>query len=112
MSIEDKLDRIGSLLERLIDIQLKPPVMAKVETMLNDIAEQRAIKDFYTVGEVAKIVERSENQVRRWCVQGRIKAAKRACGRGNQKEWMISHEDLTAYRSVGLLPSRDLAAAS
>jgi hypothetical protein len=102
MSIEDKLDRMCDLLQTLIDIQLKPPAIAEIKTRLNDIAEQRAIKDFYSVGEVAVIVERSANQVRQWCINGRIKATKRPYGRGLHKEWMIDHEELTRYRSLGL----------
>ncbi len=106
MSIEEKLDRIGSLLEELIALQARPPAIAKIETMLSDLSQQRAVKDHYSVGDVAKIVDRSENQVRRWCVEGRLTAQKRLYGRGNQKEWVISHESLTYYRSLGLRPAQ------
>lgn len=87
--------------DRTIDERLD-----RIEKMLADLIEQRAIKDWYTTAEVGDIVDKSEYTVREWCRQGRVRASKRACGHGNSKEWIVSHEELTRLRNEGLLPFR------
>ena len=77
--------------------------LARIETLLAQIIEQRTTKEFYSTAEVAKILERSEFTVREWCRCGRIWAAKRQTGRGNAKEWMIAHEELVRIQNEGLL---------
>jgi len=84
MTIEERLERIESLLSRLIG---KEPA-----------------KEAYSVADVAKIVGRSQFQVREWCRLGRIKAKKKECGRSRAKEWMIPAGELAAYQSFGLRP--------
>jgi hypothetical protein len=76
----------------------------RIETLLSNLVEQERVKEFYTTGEVAKILGRAEFTVREWCRLHRILAEKRECGRGRSKEWMISHEELTRVRNEGLLP--------
>ncbi len=76
----------------------------RIETALATLIEQRTIKDFYSTDEVAAILEKAPFTVREWCRLGRIHADKRACGRGNAQEWMISHDELTRIRNEGLLP--------
>ena len=90
-AIELRLQQIG---ERLDWVQ------ANIATLV----QQRAVKDFYTTAEIAKILGKAEFTVREWCRLGRIHAQKRACGRGPSLEWMISHEELVRYQSHGLLP--------
>ena len=81
-----------------------------MEAMLLEIhqmlAGQRPKKDWYTVREVAEILERSEFTVREWCRLGRVYADKRACGRGHSQEWIVSAEELKRIRNEGLLPSK------
>lgn len=84
-NIETRLERIESLLNTLID-------------------SQQQHKEFYSVAEVAKILDKAEFTVREWCRLGRVIAEKRKTGRGTAKEWMISHEELVRIQNEGLLP--------
>lgn len=72
--------------------------------LLNTLIAQRAVKDWYTVEEVANTVGRSEWQVREWLRTGRVQGVKRPVGRGRHKEWAVSHEELERYRNHGLRP--------
>ena len=78
--------------------------LERIEAAMDRLVRERTIKENYSVAEVAEIVGRAEFTVREWCRLGRILAKKRACGRGNAGEWMISHEELERLRSQGLLP--------
>jgi len=78
--------------------------LQRIEDALRVLIEQKAIKDWYTTDEAAAIVGKAPFTVREWCRLGRIRAEKRACGRGNSQEWMISHDELTRFRNEGLLP--------
>ncbi len=76
-------------------------------TELRDlVAEQRTLKEWYSTGEAARALDRSEFTTREWSRLGRIRAEKRPCGRGRSQEWMISHAELTRIRNEGLLPLR------
>jgi excisionase family DNA binding protein len=86
MTIEERLDRI--------------------EAMLASLVERERIKDWYTTAEVGKILGMSDYTVREWARNGRIHAAKRPCGRGRSREWVVSHAELTRIRNEGLLPLR------
>ena len=79
--------------------------LERIETLLSALITQKAVKDFYTTAEVAEILCKAEFTVREWCRLKRVSAEKRPCGRGNSKEWIISHEELTRIRNEGLLPS-------
>jgi hypothetical protein len=83
----------GQILERL----------ERIEQTLQALVRERTIEEYYSVAEVAEILGRAEFTVREWCRLGRIWAEKRACSRGNSKEWMISHEELTRIQNQGLL---------
>lgn len=78
--------------------------LENIETLLVQLIDQKASKEYYTTSEVAKILERAEFTVREWCRLGRIWAEKRQCGRGKSKEWMISDVELQRIRNEGLLP--------
>jgi transposase len=78
--------------------------LENIETLLQRIVRDRTIKECYSTAEVAEILGKAEFTVREWCRLGRIWAEKRPCGRGNSKEWMISHEELTRIQNEGLLP--------
>ena len=88
------MDREEELLHRL----------ERIEESLRLLTQQKVIQEFYSTGDVAQILGKAEFTVREWCRLGRIKAAKRSCGRGNSKEWIISHEELQRVQSLGLLP--------
>jgi hypothetical protein len=84
MSIEERLDRI--------------------ESMLAVLVERQTVKDWYSIAEVARMLDKAEYTVREWCRQGRIRARKKPCGRGKGGEWLVSHEELTRLKNEGLLP--------
>ncbi len=81
--------------------------LARIEEKLDTLIQQRLIKEYYSTGEVARIVGRSEFTVRQWCRLRRVHAQKRPSGRGPSREWMISHAELQRIQSEGLLPLRD-----
>ena len=76
----------------------------RIEELLTTLVIQRTVKDWYTTAEVAALLEKAEYTVREWCRQGRIRAKKKAGGRGKGGEWLVSHEELTRLRNEGLLP--------
>lgn len=75
----------------------------RIEDSLRLLLKERVEKRFYSTAEVATIMGKAEFTIREWCRNKRCMAAKRLCGRGNSKEWMISHEELERIRSEGLL---------
>jgi transposase len=78
----------------------------RIESMLAALVEQKTVKDWYATAEVAKMLGRAEYTVREWCRQGRITARKKPCGRGKGGEWLVSHEEVVRLRSEGLRPFR------
>jgi hypothetical protein len=91
----------GNLEERL-DLVLQR--LERIESVLEQLVQQRTVKDWYSTAEVAKHLERAEYTVREWCRQGRIRAKKKPCGRGKGGEWLVSHEELTRLKNEGLFP--------
>jgi len=81
--------------------------LVRIETALQTLITQRTVKDYYTTTEAAELLRKAEFTVREWCRLGRVKAEKRACGRGKSQEWMISHDELERIRCEGLLPNPD-----
>ena len=79
--------------------------LVRIEQALNDIAQQRTIKEWYSTTEAAEILGKAEFTVREWCRLGRVHASKRSCGRGVSQEWIIAHEELQRIRNEGLLPN-------
>lgn len=55
---------------------------------------QLLTKKAYSPSEAAAILGRRAFTVREWCRLRRIKATKRASGRGQANAWEISHEEL------------------
>ena len=78
--------------------------LAKIETLLASLVEQRTIKEWYSTAEVATILGKAEFTVREWCRLGRVHAEKKKSGRGVAGEWIVSHAELTRIRNEGLLP--------
>jgi hypothetical protein len=69
-------------------------------------------KEAYTTEETAAILNKSHVTVREWCRHGRVRATKRACGRGRHHEWQISHAELVRIQNEGLLPLPHLASSA
>lgn len=75
-----------------------------IEAAMTRLLQERQEREHYGVAEFAQAVGRAEFTVREWCRLGRIRAAKRATGRGRAFEWVISHDELLRFRRDGLLP--------
>ena len=75
----------------------------RIENALRQLLREKAEKAYYSTSDVAHILGKAEFTVREWCRNHRVRAQKRPCGRGNSKEWMISHEELERIQSEGLL---------
>lgn len=78
--------------------------VTRIEAAMEVLVSQRLLKDWYATDEAAEILEKAPFTVREWCRLGRIRAEKRACGRGSTREWMISREELERIQNHGLLP--------
>jgi hypothetical protein len=78
--------------------------LERIEVALEQLLTQRTIKEWYTTAELAAVLGKAEFTVREWCRLGRVRAAKRPCGRGLSQEWIIAHEELQRIRNEGLLP--------
>jgi hypothetical protein len=90
-----------------------PDIVARLDRLdlrmgelLDLLAAQRAVKDWYTTAEIARILGKAVFTVGEYCRLGRVRAEKRPCGRGKSQEWIISHGELTRLRNDGLLPLR------
>jgi hypothetical protein len=92
---QDELPDVVAMLRR---------IDARLDELYDLVLGQQMVKDYYTTAEVGQVLGKSEYTVREWARQGRVRAGKRACGRGRAKEWVISHEELTRLRNEGLLP--------
>ncbi len=105
----DRLARLEAFLDgiaaRLTQVQEQQGTMAATLAEFRDVvAGQKTIKDWYSPEEIAEILEKQPYTVREWCRYRRINARKRPTGRGDAKEWEISHEELERIKSHGLLP--------
>jgi len=75
----------------------------RIEAMLTALVERQPVKEWYSVEEFARITGRSEFTCREWCRLGRVRASKKASGRGPFGAWAISHDELLRYQREGLL---------
>ena len=94
----------ANLIARMTEVAGIHERLSAIERLLKSLLVHSTAKDAYTTKEFAELTQRSEFTIRRWCQMGRIHAAKRRCGRGSTKEWVITHGELTRYHSEGLLP--------
>lgn len=78
----------------------------RIEEALRVLSQQKIVQEHYSTSDVARLLGKAEFTVREWCRLGRIRAEKRPCGRGNFKEWMVSHSELQRVQANGLLPSK------
>jgi len=89
-------------------LQLLYHRLTRLEERLTELLDEKRQKDFYSTHEVAEQLGKAEFTVREWCRLGRIRATKRATGRGRSQEWMVAHQELTRVRNEGLLPQPKL----
>ncbi len=68
------------------------------------VVDNRKIKECYSPEEVAAILGKQPYTVREWCRYHRIHASKRPTGRGDAREWEISHDEVERIKNHGLLP--------
>src|SRR5271167_4281780 len=78
----------------------------RIESMLHELVERQTIKAFYTPEEFARLVGREAFTCREYCRLGRIRALKKASGRGKYASWVIPHDELLRFQREGLLPDR------
>lgn len=80
--------------------------LEKIESMLAVLVDRQVIKDYYDVAEFSRLVGKSEFTCREWARLGRVKGEKRQSGRGAHAAWVFSHAELLRYQRDGLLPPR------
>jgi excisionase family DNA binding protein len=80
--------------------------LERIESMLTALMDRQVSKDWYSTAEVGKILGLSGYTVREWARNGRIRASKRACGRGRSKEWLVARDEVNRIRNEGLLPAK------
>lgn len=85
-----RLDRLDERIARLCDL----------------LACQRTIRDYYSPEEAAEVLGKAPFTVREWCRLGRIRAIKKASGRGMHAGWAVPHDEILRYQREGLLPDR------
>lgn len=79
--------------------------LERIEGTLTVLLSREMAKEWYSTSEFSRLVGKAEFTVREWCRLGRVKAEKRASGRGKYTDWIVSHEELLRYRREGLLPA-------
>ena len=89
-----------------LDVEAVWDRLSRIEEAIRLLLQERVVRKFYSTADAAKILGKAEFTVREWCRHCRIRAEKRPCGRGNSKEWMISHEELERVQAEGLLSSK------
>jgi len=80
--------------------------LSRIEGLLAQLVERQTIKEFYTPEEFARLVGREAFTCREYCRLGRIRAQKKASGRGKHASWVIPHDELLRFQREGLLPDR------
>jgi hypothetical protein len=79
--------------------------LERIESLLSVLVERQQVRDWYSVEEFARIVHRADFTCREWCRLGRIRAQKKTSGRGAHASWVVAHEELIRYQREGLLRS-------
>ena len=78
--------------------------LEKIESLLVALVERQTVKDFYEIEEFARLVGKSCFTCREWARLGRIRAEKKLSGRGAYARWVVPHAELLRYQREGLLP--------
>src|SRR5262245_34711120 len=77
-------------------------VLARIEKRL-DLVPLRD-QEWFTVAEIARMLNKKQFTVQEWCRLGRINASKRANKRGPHRQGRISAREVQRIREEGLLP--------
>ncbi len=80
--------------------------LGRIEAMLLELVGQAPGREWLTPAEAGRALGKAEFTVREWCRHGRLRAQKRASGRGPHPAWVVSRQELDRYRREGLLPLR------
>ena len=80
--------------------------LSRIEAMLLQLTQRQTVKEYYTPEEFARVVGREAFTCREYCRLGRIRAQKKASGRGKHASWVIPHDELLRFQREGLLPDR------
>src|SRR5258708_38325839 len=78
--------------------------LSRIELILAELVERQTVKECYTPEEFARIVGREPFTCREYCRLGRIRAQKKASGRGKHASWVIPHDELLRFQPEGLVP--------
>lgn len=81
--------------------------LERIESLLAELAIGQQVREWYSVAEFARLVERSAFTCRQWCRLGRIHAEKKNSGRGAYCAWVIPHAELLRFRKEGLRPQQN-----
>ena len=87
--------------------RLLEEIKREVQEIKAGIAERpdpQANQQWFTPAEVAHLLGKKPYTVREWCRLGRINAQKRQCGRGIDRGWETSAEEVKRIKEHGLLP--------
>jgi hypothetical protein len=76
----------------------------KIESLLVSLVQREQIREWHTTEEFAHAVGKAEFTIREYCRLGRLRAEKRQSGRGGFQQWVLSQGELERYRRNGLLP--------
>ena len=77
--------------------------LARIESMLDDPRTHQITKEWFSIAEVADLLDRAPFTVREWARLGRINASKRDSGRSKASEWTVSREEVERIANEGLL---------
>jgi hypothetical protein len=80
----------------------------RIEELLRRLLDEKTVRDWYSVEQLAERIGKAAFTVREWCRLGRLNASKRQSGGGSHGAWVISHDELLRYEREGLLPLRFL----
>ena len=78
----------------------------KIESLLMALVERQTVKEHYSVEEFARMVGKACFTIREYCRLGRLNALKSNSGRGASCTWVISHDEYLRFQREGLLPLR------
>jgi hypothetical protein len=78
--------------------------LEKIESLLAALVEREQVREWYTTQEFAHAVGKAEFTIREYCRLGRLRAEKRQSGRGAYPQWVLSQAELFRFQREGLLP--------
>lgn len=84
--------------------------LERIELLLASLVERERVREFYSVEEFARIVDRAPFTVREWARHGRLNTVRKESGRGAYRSYAIAHDELLRFQKEGLLPLRRPAA--